>query len=146
MIEKESAASHRNGYGAPTQSLALREVDEIIDIGNGHFGVLSPTDPSARGAHTRYRRPSVFEVRNTPTLYAPDDVSARDPRTPRRRSIASRRAARVSDENRRGKSVWSLAGPNGIVSFLVALTDGSRINSKRRETRFRQIYSREKRL
>ncbi|GAB1865450.1 RNA helicase [Camponotus japonicus] len=62
---EEEKAQHRiaNGYGAPTQSLALREVEtKSIDIG-GRTAILawSPTDPSARGAHTRYRRPSVFE-------------------------------------------------------------------------------------
>lgn len=126
---EEEKAQHRiaNGYGAPTQSLALREVEtKSIDIG-GRTAILawSPTDPSARGAHTRYRRPSVFEVRNTPSSPVPGDVPARDRRTPRRRfrRVASRRAPRVSED-----LVWS-SGSNGI-AFVSVANDGSIRNAK----------------
>jgi len=64
--ESEAAARHCTveENGAPTRSLALREVGEIIDIGERPFWRVVSHRSSARDVHTytRNRRPFVFKV------------------------------------------------------------------------------------
>lgn len=108
--EEEARDRTERHNGVPTRSLALREVDEIIDIGERPFWRVVSPRLSARSTHThiytRYRRPSDFKVRNTRTPCVPNALHARYPRAPCRHS---RRIALYSAVLRRGKIGWSRA-------------------------------------